>query len=142
MPRWGRHFTYTQERIEDLNREGRLRINAEIFYNDLNGNRIEGRPEYLQTETVPIDNNWTDIKGYAFSNNYPTENHEELLERVGLNPWDDSTLKVNIAVLEYRPSQTQQVGRILNLNAAVWCYTPLREIAECWLPPQQSSDTA
>ena len=31
---------------------------------------------------LPIDNNWTDIKGYAFGNNYPTENHEDLLERI------------------------------------------------------------
>lgn len=82
LPRRGRHFTYTQEKINILEKEGRLRINDEIPYYDLNGNKIEARPEYLQTESVPIDNNWTDIKGYAFGNNYPTENHEELLERV------------------------------------------------------------
>lgn len=82
LPRRGRHFTYTQKRIDALEEEGRLRLNPDIPYYDLNGNKIEAFPEYLQTEFVPIDNNWTDIKGYAFANNYPTENHEELLERV------------------------------------------------------------
>jgi site-specific DNA-methyltransferase (adenine-specific)/adenine-specific DNA-methyltransferase len=82
LPRRGRHFTFTQERIDVLEREGRIRINPDVSYYDLNGNRVDGRPEYLQTESVPIDNNWTDIKGYAFSTGYPTENSEELLERV------------------------------------------------------------
>jgi len=82
LPRRGRHFTYTQERIHQLEKEGRLRINLEMSYYDLNGNKIDGRPEYLQTESVPMDNDWTDIKGYAFMTGYPTENHESLLERV------------------------------------------------------------
>ncbi|NUM47346.1 MAG: site-specific DNA-methyltransferase [Anaerolineales bacterium] len=82
LPRRGRHFSYTQEKINTMTENGRIRINPAIPYYDLEGNRIDGRPEYLQTEDVPIDNNWTDIKGYAFGNNYPTENHEELLARV------------------------------------------------------------
>jgi hypothetical protein len=59
-----------------------LRLNPKIPYYDLDGKKIEARPEYLQTENVPIDDNWTDIKGYAFMTGYPTENHEDLLERV------------------------------------------------------------
>jgi len=82
LPRRGRHFTYIQEKIDALEKAGRLRLNPEIGYYDLEGNKIEARPEYLQTETVPIDDNWTDIKGYAFKTGYPTENHEDLLERV------------------------------------------------------------
>lgn len=82
LPRRGRHFTYTQKKIDLLEKEGRLRLNPDIAYYDLEDNKIEARPEYLQTDDVPIDNNWTDIKGYAFANDYPTENHEELLERV------------------------------------------------------------
>ncbi|RPF49392.1 site-specific DNA-methyltransferase (adenine-specific)/adenine-specific DNA-methyltransferase [Thermodesulfitimonas autotrophica] len=82
LPRRGRHFTFTQERIDELAREGRVRINPDISYYDLNGNLVKGRPEYLQTESVPVDNNWTDLKGYAFTTGYPTENSEELLERV------------------------------------------------------------
>lgn len=82
LPRRGRHFTYTQEKIDIFEKEGRLRLNPNIPYYDLEGKKIEARPEYLQTDSIPIDNNWTDIKGYAFSNNYPTENAEELLKRV------------------------------------------------------------
>ncbi len=82
LPRRGRHFTYTQKRIDELVTTERLRLNPEIPYIDLKGNRIGARPEYLQTESVPIDDNWTDIKGYAFTTGYPTENHEDLLDRV------------------------------------------------------------
>lgn len=82
LPRRGRHFTYSQEKINALEKSGRLKLNPEIPYYDLAGNKINARPEYLQTETVPIDDNWTDIKGYAFTTGYPTENHEKLLERV------------------------------------------------------------
>jgi adenine-specific DNA-methyltransferase len=82
LPRRGRHFTYTQEKIDLFEREGRLRLNPNISYYDLEGKKIEARPEYLQTDRIPIDNNWTDIKGYAFSTTYPTENSEELLKRV------------------------------------------------------------
>ena len=39
-------------------------------------------PEYLQSDTVPVDNNWTDLKGYVFGSSYPTENPEELIKRV------------------------------------------------------------
>ena len=82
LPRRGRHFTYTQEKIDAMDKAGRLRLNPEIPYYDLEGRKIKARPEYLQTETVPIDDNWADIKGYAFTTGYPTENHEDLIERV------------------------------------------------------------
>lgn len=82
LPRRGRHFTYTQDKIDAFERDGRLRLNPDVPYYNLEGNKIEARPEYFQTGFVPVDNNWTDIRGYAFANNYPTENHEELLERV------------------------------------------------------------
>ena len=65
-----------------MHQNGRIRLNPEIPYFDLEGNKIEARPEYLQTEDVMVDDNWTDLKGYAFSTGYPTENHEELLDRV------------------------------------------------------------
>lgn len=82
LPRRGRHFMYTQKKIEELEKQGRIRINKDKSYFDLEDNKILGRPEYLQTEDVPIDSNWTDIKGYAYTTDYPTENHENLLERV------------------------------------------------------------
>jgi len=79
LPRRGRHFSYTQDKINEMEKSHRIRLNPDIAYYDLNSNKIDARPEYLQTETVPIDNNWTDIKGYAFMTGYPTENHEDLL---------------------------------------------------------------
>jgi len=33
-------------------------------------------------ESILVDNNWLDIKGYSHLTNYPTENSEELLERI------------------------------------------------------------
>lgn len=82
LPSKGRHWTFTQKRIEKLVEQGRLRINENITYTDIEGNRVKGMPEYLQTESVPVDSNWTDIKGYVFGSKYPTENPEELLERI------------------------------------------------------------
>ncbi len=82
LPRRGRHFTYTQKKIDEMQEAGRIRLNPEIPYYDLEGKVIDARPEYLQTEQVVVDDNWTDLKGYAFSTGYPTENHEDLLDRV------------------------------------------------------------
>lgn len=82
LPPKGRHWTFTQERIEVLVKEGRIRINDGIQFTDLDGKKVRGLPEYLQTEDTPVDSNWTDLKGYVFNAKYPTENPEELLERV------------------------------------------------------------
>jgi DNA modification methylase len=82
LPRRGRHFSYTQKKINEMLTKGRIRLNPEESYYDLAGQKIDERPEYLQTEKVAVDDNWTDLKGYAFSTGYPTENHEELLDRV------------------------------------------------------------
>ena len=84
-PPAGRHWTFTQKRIEELKKNERIRINENVKYTDINGNKIQGLPEYLQTEDIPTDSNWTDLKGYVFNAKYPTENHEELLERVVLS---------------------------------------------------------
>ena len=82
LPPKGRHWTYTQEKIDELISQKRLRINEGIEYVDLEGKKVKGLPEYLQTETIPVDSNWTDLRGYVFGSNYPTENPEELLERI------------------------------------------------------------
>jgi len=82
LPPKGRHWTFTQARIELLVKEGRIRINEGVQFTDLDGNKVRGLPEYLQTEDTPVDSNWTDLKGYVFNAKYPTENPEELLERV------------------------------------------------------------
>lgn len=82
LPPKGRHWTFIQERIDEMEEKGRIRIDENLTYIDLEGRRIKGQPEYLQTEDVPVDSNWSDLRGYVMSATYPTENHEELLERV------------------------------------------------------------
>ncbi|MEO0102917.1 MAG: site-specific DNA-methyltransferase, partial [candidate division WOR-3 bacterium] len=82
FPPKGQHWKYTQEKIDEMALKGRLRMNEEITYTDIHGNKIKGMPEFLQTEDIPVDSNWTDLKGYQLTARYPTENPEELLERI------------------------------------------------------------
>ncbi|MFO0794128.1 MAG: site-specific DNA-methyltransferase [Candidatus Brocadiaceae bacterium] len=82
LPPKGRHWTFTQARIIAMEKEGRIRIENTSTWTDLDGDRHRGVPEYLQTEETPTDSSWTDLKGYVRSARYPTENPEELLERV------------------------------------------------------------
>ena len=73
LPPNGRHWTFTQDRIDKKISEGKIRLNPKT-----------GRPEYWiePKETVTLDTDWTDIPGYTFTTGYPTENSESLLERV------------------------------------------------------------
>ncbi len=78
----GRHWTFGQENINRMIEEGRIRLNPKT-----------GRPEYLleSINTQLVDSNWTDIPGYTFTYNYPTENSEDLLDRIisaSSNPGD------------------------------------------------------
>ncbi|MFW9869996.1 MAG: DNA methyltransferase [Candidatus Thorarchaeota archaeon] len=76
------HWTYRQEKIDKLESEGRLRINKKLTYVDLKGEQVKGMPEYLQSDKVPVDSLWIDLKGYTHRWKYPSENSEELLDRV------------------------------------------------------------
>ena len=71
--RKGCHFKFSQERMDELYKHGKLRINE-------NTNKVQYLVEASSTGT--IDTNWTDIPGYSFSTGYPTENSTQLLERV------------------------------------------------------------
>lgn len=82
LPPRGRHWTFSQERIEQMEKDGRIRLENKSPWTDLEGQRHYGVPEYLQTQDTPVDSNWTDVKGYVRSSRYPTENPEELLARV------------------------------------------------------------
>ena len=82
LPPKGRHWTFTQKKIDIMEKENRIRIENTGAWTDLAGTRLRGVPEYLQTKETPADSNWTDLKGYVRSARYPTENPEELLERV------------------------------------------------------------
>lgn len=82
FPPKGQHWKYTQEKINIMEQNNRIRIIENRGYTDINGDKVRGVPEFLQTEEIPVDNTWTDLKGYVFNADYPTENPEELLERV------------------------------------------------------------
>jgi len=81
-PPKGRHWTYSQENIYKMEKESRIRINEDLVYIDTQGKKVKGMPEYKETEDQIIDSNWTDIFGYKFGADYPTENSEELLDRI------------------------------------------------------------
>lgn len=82
LPPRGRHWTFTQERVDQMELQGRIRYDDTVVYTDTDGNRVRGEPDYQQTEDAVVDSDWTDLKGYVRSQRYPTENPEELLERV------------------------------------------------------------
>ncbi|MBS3998947.1 MAG: site-specific DNA-methyltransferase [Desulfobulbaceae bacterium] len=91
-PPKGQHWKYTQVKIDQMEKDGRIRILADRSYIDIMGNRVYGVPEFLQSEDVPVDNSWTDLKGYNFNSTYPTENPEELLERVVMSASNEGDL--------------------------------------------------
>ena len=81
-PPKGRHWTFVQETIDKMIKEGRIRIKKDVEYIDLMGNKVRGMPQYLTGEKELLDSNWTDIPGYSFEWNFRTENSEQLLQRV------------------------------------------------------------
>jgi adenine-specific DNA-methyltransferase len=86
FPPKGRHWTNAQEKIDELTKNGQMRINNSISYIDSNNKRHNFCPERLQDAEVSIDDNWTDIAGYEFGvytfQNFSTQNSEILLKRV------------------------------------------------------------
>lgn len=82
LPPKGQHWKYTQKKIDQMTSEGRIRINEAVTYTDIAGQRVKGIPEFLQTVDIPVDSTWVDLKGYQLSARFPTENPEELLERI------------------------------------------------------------
>ena len=79
----GKHWKFSQENIDKMIENSRLRLNSKT-----------GRPEYWvePSDEYLLDTNWTDIPGYSFSTGYPTENAEQLLERVILSSSDKEDL--------------------------------------------------
>ena len=69
----GKHFKFSQQRMEQMIESGKLRFNEKL-------NRLEYWVE--PSDTKVLDTNWTDIPGYSFLTGYPTENSEALLQRV------------------------------------------------------------
>lgn len=75
-----------------VDKKGRIRINEDIEYIDLKGNRVKGMPQYLTGEEELLDSNWTDIPGYSQTQGFPTENSEILLKRVIESTSDEGDL--------------------------------------------------
>jgi site-specific DNA-methyltransferase (adenine-specific)/adenine-specific DNA-methyltransferase len=83
FPPKGQHWGLSQERIAELEKQGDIRINKGRNYINTEGKSVKGMPEYLKEPYVLLNSNWTDIKSYETHNTfYPTENSEELLQRV------------------------------------------------------------
>jgi len=97
-PPKGRHWTYGQEKIKQLEKEGRIRLKCKKCGSIHISGEWRGCPrcknkedvkeevkvEYLldPTEVKQIDSNWTDIPGYTSNWEFQTENSEILLKRV------------------------------------------------------------
>jgi len=77
----GRHWTFSQKRIDELDSSGRIKL-VDSGYIDVYGNNQNRMIQYLMDDKKTLDSNWTDIPAYSFSTGYPTENSEQLLERV------------------------------------------------------------
>jgi len=98
LPPKGRHWALSQEEINKLISEERIRINKNKKYTDTQGNLVEGMPEILQSEEIKLNSNWTDIPSYSIPSKwgFPTENSEILLKRV-----IESTSNENDLVMDF-----------------------------------------
>lgn len=85
-PPRGRHWTFGQDNIYELEKSNRIRLSR------------TGKPQYLidATTQILIDSNWTDIPGYSNTLGYPTENSEDVLERVLSSCSDSEDLVMDI----------------------------------------------
>jgi len=95
-----RHWTNSQEKIDELTKEGRIKINKSLSYINSRGEKINYIPEKLQDSNVIIDNNWSDLPGYEFgvftAEKFSTQNSEILLKRV-----IESTSNENDLVMDF-----------------------------------------
>jgi adenine-specific DNA-methyltransferase len=91
----GKHFKYNQNSINRMIDEGRIRLKCsscdfamnkkgEVWRECQMCSEKEPKLQYLVKESyyINLQSNWTDIPGYSSGYNYPTENSEELLERI------------------------------------------------------------
>ena len=102
-PPKGRHFKYSQENIDLMIKEKRIRLKCrncryahyEGVWNGCPKCGADGpRVEYWVEEKdyQSLDTNWTDIPGYSFQYGYPTENSEKVLERVIMSSTNEGDL--------------------------------------------------
>ncbi len=69
---YGSKWKFSQETIDEMEKLDLIRLNK------------NGRPMYKvkNQDFELLDTNWSDIPGYSFSTGYPTENSEQVLDRV------------------------------------------------------------
>ena len=87
------HWKFVQPKIDEMTQKGLItlkqsRKGTEYGVTELiNGERRTTNlvPHYEFDMPKTIDTNWTDISGYSNKTGYPTENSEQLLERVILS---------------------------------------------------------
>jgi len=98
-PPKGRHWIKSQRKLDDLLAEGKVRLkckNCENIHNIAEWNKCNkcGKDDpiiEILLDSEILSDNWTDIPGYSQGSGYPTENSEELLERIisaSSNPGD------------------------------------------------------
>jgi site-specific DNA-methyltransferase (adenine-specific)/adenine-specific DNA-methyltransferase len=80
-PQKGRHWP-SQETIDERTKLGQVKFNNERSFVDTKGKNYDFFPETLQSENQELDTNWTDVLGYAYGTEYPTEIAEEILYRI------------------------------------------------------------
>ncbi len=91
----GKHWKYSQERINELIENEKLILvcmNCGYIHNKTKGlwkgcpecGKDNPQPKYWtkESEEEVLDSNWSDLYGYSTSWNFPTENSEILLKRV------------------------------------------------------------
>jgi len=89
-PPKGRHWIKSQEKLDQLYKEGKARlqdkITGKVFYeqDEINNTSVNKNDLVIQVflDTEIITDNWTDINGYSQANGFQTENSEILLKRV------------------------------------------------------------
>ncbi|MDR0820684.1 MAG: site-specific DNA-methyltransferase [Endomicrobium sp.] len=103
-PPKGRHWTFIQEKINVMEKEGRIRW-KEKEYIDYNGEKQYKIAEYLFADEKFLNSNWTDISGYSSTTGFQTENSELLLQRGELT----ASSKNDIVLDFFMGSATTQV---------------------------------
>jgi len=88
-PPKGRHWIKSQKKLDQLAGENKLRIKCKSCGNILYSGDWKkckcGKDDpiiEILLDSELLSDNWTDIPGYSQSSGYPTENSEELLERI------------------------------------------------------------
>lgn len=92
-PPRGKHWKYSQENIDKMIVDKKIRLECKncgyIHSEGVWGKcpkcgEDDPKPKYWveSSKVIILDTDWTDIPGYSFKLDYPTENSEELLERI------------------------------------------------------------